>query len=132
MYDNMKKAVLRRADSGGYPADLPPADQQYESQRNESNETELKRARLSAQIAFQMSLKVVADEKPAGKTQQQQQAKAEALRDAQRQTEGDLYNDEEVRKIDNEVDTLNEQKKELYWLLKLVITEEAKSSVKDK
>ena len=132
MYDAMKKAVLRRANSGGYPEGLPPADEQYESQKIESSETEQRRAQLEEQIKFQMSLKVVAEEKRAGSTQQQQQAEADALRNAQRQSEGDLYNDEEVRKIDSEVDTLNEQKKELYWLLKLVITEEAKASLKEK
>ena len=115
-YSAIKACIQRRAAAGGYPEGLPSADAQLKHQQREESLVLLQRSKLLAQIEFQKGLKKEPVVQPPPSPPPPPPMPLPDL---------DPALNPEVQALDKAVDLANEEKKELFWLLKQVITQEA-------
>jgi len=112
----VKAAVARRVGNFGVPSGLLDPEERLREQREGQIAAEVRRKTLEERIALQKSLKPGAE---AVRKAEEEEARRAAGRKRER------FNDEEVKRIDGEMEELSAKKRELFWLLKVTINEES-------
>jgi len=108
-YENMKQAIKRRVEGKGYPHELKRLKQEEEEEKKRKKE------------------KGEGGEGEDGKGGRgEKEGEGGDKKEDVHPTLSQKYNDEEVAKVEGEIVSLKNSKKDLFWLLKQVIQVEAK------